>query len=255
LEGLIEALLDPERGCPWDREQTLDSMTENLLEETYELREALLQNKAEDIKEEGGDLAFILVFIARLTQAKWSWGLKDMLDMAVDKMIVRHPHVFGQVTGVKDSEDVLKRWHQIKRAKKAQGLLASVPVGAPALTRCHRLGAKAARVGFDWVNIEDVRKALASELNELDAEIAKGDLNSAESQERLIHELGDVLMATANLARRLGFSGEKALTKANDRFVRRFQYMENALAKNNQRPEDVTPDELERLWSEAKKMV
>jgi MazG family protein len=253
LERLIEALLDPEKGCPWDREQSLDSMTENLLEETYELREAMRQDAAAEIMEEGGDLAFILVFIARLTQAKWSFGLKEMLDMAVDKMIVRHPHVFGQVTGVDDAEAVLKQWHKIKRAKKATGLLDSVPVSSPALTRCHRLSAKAARVGFDWASVQDVRKALDLELAELDEEIAKGDFKDPSRQERLSHELGDVLMATANLARRLGFSGEKALCSANDRFVSRFRYIESELAQKNLKPEDVTTEELERLWGEAKK--
>jgi MazG family protein len=252
LESLITALLDPEKGCPWDREQTTNSLTENLLEETYELREALLLDQAAGVLEEAGDVAFILAFLARLTEKKWGYGLKEALDAVVDKMVTRHPHVFGEVEDSLDSEGVLKQWHQIKR-RQGKGLLASVPVDAPALARCHRLSAKAARAGFDWSSVAQVREALDRELAELDAEIALGNFNDPERRARLCHELGDTLMATANLARHLGFSGEKALAKANHRFVGRFEYMENQLAAKNLKPEDVDLTELERLWREAKK--
>jgi MazG family protein len=227
-------------------------LTEDFLEEAFELREALRLGQAEGVLEEGGDVAFLLVFLARLAEKKWSFGLKDMLDAAVDKMVHRHPHVFGEVQGVVDSEGVLSQWHKIKRQKK-QSLLGSVPVGMAALARCHRLGAKAARAGFDWAEVADVRTALDSELAELDAEIAQGYFKDPQRRERLRHELGDVLMATANLARRLGFSGEKALCEANDRFTTRFNYLERKLAEKNMSPEEASLDELERLWAEAKK--
>ncbi|MDR2140677.1 MAG: nucleoside triphosphate pyrophosphohydrolase [Deltaproteobacteria bacterium] len=254
LNGLIEALVDPESGCPWDREQTTASLTEDLLEETCELREALRLDQGPGVLEEGGDLAFVLVFIAYLAEKKWGFGLKDMIDAVVDKMVSRHPHVFGDVQGIADSEGVLRQWHQIKRQTRSQGVLASVPVAMPALARCHRLSAKAARAGFDWREVAAVREALDRELIELDAEIAQGDFKNPLRQARLRHELGDTLMATANLARHLGFSGEKALDEANDRFVSRFSYMEKKLAEDNLKPEDVSSQELERLWQEAKRV-
>jgi uncharacterized protein YabN with tetrapyrrole methylase and pyrophosphatase domain len=154
--------------------------------------------------------------------------------------------------GIEDSSAVLKQWHTLKRQKKDQPVLAAVPLAMPALARCHRLGAKAARVGFDWAEVGQVRAALERELAELDEEIALGDFKDPQRQKRLLHELGDVLMATANLARHLGFSGEKALNEANHRFVTRFNHMEKRLAERNLKPEEVSLEELERLWQEAK---
>jgi MazG family protein len=249
---LVEALLDPEKGCPWDKEQTTYSLTESILEETFELREALLADQAAGVLEEAVDAIFNLIFLTRLTRKKWGFGLKEILDAVIDKMIQRHPHVFGEAPEIKDSEGVLRQWHQIKR-QKGQGVLATVPVDLPALTRCHRLSSKAARVGFDWESVAAVRKALELELAELDEEIALGNFNDPQRQERLRHELGDTLMATANLARRLGFSGEKALAEANNRFVTRFNWLENRLSEKGLKPEQVDLAELERLWQEAKK--
>jgi MazG family protein len=255
LESLIASLLDPERGCPWDREQTVDSLTEDFLEECFELREAIALGQAEGVLEEGGDVAFLLAFMARLAEKKWSFGFKEMLDGAVDKMVRRHPHVFDEAARrLSDSEGVLKQWHQIKREKKAS-LLGSVPVAMPALARCHRLSSKAARAGFDWPDPAEVRKAVDLELAELDVEIALGDFKDPKRRERLRHELGDALMALANLARHLGFSAEKALCEANGRFVDRFNLVEGELAEKNLKPEDVGLAELERLWAKAKKKL
>jgi tetrapyrrole methylase family protein/MazG family protein len=254
VSALVDCLLDPLKGCPWDREQTVYSLTEDLLEEMYELREAMRLDQAGGVLEEGGDLCFILVFLAKLSEKKWSFGLKEMLDGAVDKMVYRHPHVFGQKAGINDSSDVLNLWHRLKRQKKG-GVLESVPEAMPALARCHRLSAKAARAGFDWPEVGEVRAALDRELKELDEEIEKGDFKEPQRAERLKHELGDVLMAAANLARHLGFSGEKALNEANDRFVGRFSYMEKKLAENNLKPEEAGLEGLERLWQEAKNSI
>ncbi|MDR1395944.1 MAG: nucleoside triphosphate pyrophosphohydrolase [Deltaproteobacteria bacterium] len=254
LDRLVTDLLDPVTGCPWDREQTPEGLTEDLLEEMYELREALLAGDGAEVLAEGGDTAFNLILLSRLAEKKWSFGFREMLDAVRAKMIARHPHVFGDVSGIKDTEDVLAQWHRIKRSKSSQGVLASVPAGMPALMRCHRLSAKAARSGFDWPDPAEVRQALDRELAELDAEIALGRFQDPDRRQRLMEEMGDVLMAAGNLARHLGFSGEKALALANGRFEFRFNFMEKKLAEKNLRPEDVPLDELEKLWQEAKKI-
>jgi MazG family protein len=253
LTALIASLLDPVSGCPWDREQTTETLSEDWLEESFELREALRTNEPLEILEEGGDVVFLITFIATLTHQKWGFGLKEMVDGVVDKMIRRHPHVFNEVKGVNDAEAVLNQWHQIKRQKN-QGLLASVPRGLPALTRCQRLSSKVARAGFDWSEVAEVRAAIDLELAELDAEIAKGDFKNPDQRERLSHELGDVLMVMVNLARHLKLAAEKSLAAACDRFTRRFEYIERDLAGRDLKPEDVDLDELERLWGEAKKV-
>jgi MazG family protein len=262
LGQLLDALLDPAQGCPWDRSQTTKSLTEDFLEEVYELRQALLEDRPADVLEEAGDVAFLLVFLARLTQSAWNFGLAQMLDAAVDKMVRRHPHVFGHTEVAEDLESFLKLWHRLKRAAKPQGgVLASVPTALPALTRCHRLAQKAGRAGFDFPHAADVRRALSLELAELDAELAVlGDLTAFDKSKgldkalaaRVEHEIGDVLASVVNLARLLGFSAEKSLDAYNRRFIGRFEAMEAALAQRGLKPEEVGPTELERLWQEAK---
>jgi MazG family protein len=252
LFALMDCLLDPKRGCPWDLTRTTESLSEDFLEEAFELREAMRLNQAGGVLEEGGDVAFLLAFVARLSDKSWGFGLKEMLDGAVDKMVYRHPHVFGESQPLPDGEAVLSQWHRLKR-QKSQSLLGSVPTGAPALLRCQRLASKAARSGFDWPDVASVRRALSDELAELDAEISLGDFKDLKRRARLSEELGDVLMAATNLARRLGFSAEKALAEANDRFTARFSYIEKKLAEKGLKPEDAEPMELERLWEEAKR--
>ena len=255
LDQVIARLLDPEGGCPWDIEQTLNSITPNILEETYELLAALRSENPDDIREEAGDLLFQTAFIGRLAQARWGWGLAEIIDQVRAKMVTRHPHVFGQGAQLSDARAVLDQWQAIKRRdKKHERLLASVPPDMPALLRAHRLNSKTARAGFDWPDAVGVRRKVDEELAELDEHLPGYDRDSAapEHKARLKAEMGDVLLALANLARHLGFSSEEALTEANDRFVRRFGWLEEALARENLRPEDAGQERLEALWAEAK---
>ena len=255
LDRVVARLLDPEGGCPWDLKQTLKSITGNILEETYELLAALRAETEGDIREEAGDYLFQAVFIGRLARARWDWGLTEIIDQVRAKMVARHPHVFGQGAQLADAQAVLDQWQAIKRRdKKHERLLASVPESLPALQRAHRLNDRAARAGFDWPGPAQVRLKVTEELAELDEHLPGYDRNSAapERRDRLKAEMGDVLLALANLARHLGFSAEDALSAANDRFVSRFGYLEESLAREGQRPEDVGPERLNALWEEAK---
>ena len=254
LESLIDGLLEPLGGCPWDKAQTTKTVTEDFLEEVYELRQALLEDSGPEVLEEAGDVAFLLVFLGRLAQKRYSFGLPQMLDAATDKMLLRHPHVFGEVETPDDLDAFFKLWHKLKRESKPKtGVLSSVPVALPALTRCHRLSQKAGRAGFDFPSVAQVRKQIDLELAELDAELAADDLNTEEGKERLFHEIGDVLCSVANLARLSGVSSEKALDACNRRFIKRFEKMEAFLAARSMIPEEATAEELELLWERAKK--
>ena len=256
LDQVIARLLDPETGCPWDIKQTITSITGNVLEETYELLEALRAENPDDIREEAGDLLFQAAFIGRLAQARWGYGLAEIIDQVRAKMVARHPHVFGDGRQLADAQAVLDQWQALKRRdKKHERLLASVPLALPALQRAHRLNDRAGRAGFDWPNAALVRRKVDEELAELDEHLPGYDrgLETPERKARLKAEMGDVLLALANLARHLGFSAEEALSEANDRFVRRFSRMEEALAREGRRPEEVSADRLEELWQAAKR--
>lgn len=255
LEQVVTRLLDPEKGCPWDIKQTITSVTGNVLEETYELIEALKAESQEDIQEEAGDVLFQVVFIAQLATARWGFGLSEIIDQVRAKMVTRHPHVFGDGQPLADAGEVLDQWQAIKRQdKKHQHLLASVPLALPALQRAHRLNSRAARAGFDWPEFIQVRAKVDEELAELDELLPGFDKNTVtpERQARAKEEMGDVLLALANLSRHLGFSAEEALSDANNRFTSRFSYLEDVLAQEGLKPEDVDTTRLEELWQLAK---
>ncbi|MDR2945142.1 MAG: nucleoside triphosphate pyrophosphohydrolase [Candidatus Adiutrix sp.] len=258
LDEVVARLLDPETGCPWDIKQTLTSITGNILEETYELMEALKAENPDDIREEAGDVLFQTVFVGRLALARFGFGLTEVIDQVKAKMVLRHPHVFGDGAPLADAQAVLDQWQAIKRKdKKHERLLASVPLALPALQRAHRLSDRAGRAGFDWPEVQSVRAKVDEELGELDELLPGYDKKTVvpERKERAKEELGDVLLALANLARHLGFSAEEALSEANARFVARFGHIEDALAGEGLKPEDVSADRLEELWQSAKKAL
>lgn len=247
IRQVLDRLLDPESGCPWDRRQTPDSLGLYLLEETYELLEAIENRDEAAVFEEMGDCFFILGFLARLLQNQSGLDEDKVLEAAADKIISRHPHVFGESPSLKTAEDVREKWHQLKRKEKAGGsFLEGVPQNMPALLRAHRLTERAGRAGFDWENPEAVLETLDQELGELKKAAQAGD------QGRVQAEFGDVLFTLANLGRHLGVNAEDALHKANRRFTQRFQYIEQALARQGRSLEETTLDEMDRLWAEAK---
>ena len=255
LDEVVAKLLDPSGGCPWDIKQTITSITGNVLEETYELLEALKAECEDDIREEAGDVLFQVVFIAHLAQAKWGFGLPEIIEQVKAKMVHRHPHVFGSGPALEDAQAVLDQWQAIKRNdKKHDHLLASVPIALPALQRAHRLNSRASRAGFDWPNLGLVRDKVNEELAELDELLPNYDkkTTSPENMTRAKEEMGDVLLALSNLSRHLGFSAEEALSEANNRFTRRFTFLEDALAKDGLKPENVDSSKLEELWQKAK---
>lgn len=254
LVELMQRLLAPE-GCPWDREQDFASLRRYVLEEACEVIDAIDGGERRDLEEELGDLALQVVFLGELARAEGSFGPDDVIRGIVEKLVRRHPHVFGDVD-VSGSEDVLRNWELIKQEEKRdRPLLAGVPRSLPALHRAQRMSEKVSRVGFDWPDGRGSRDKVSEELAELDEAIQGGD------PARIEHELGDLLFALVNLARHHGLDAEIALRGAGDRFAARFAHVERRVKDAHggwPRGADGKPgaglplDELDGYWQEAK---
>ncbi|MCS6900595.1 MAG: nucleoside triphosphate pyrophosphohydrolase [Myxococcales bacterium] len=251
LVELMQRLLAPD-GCPWDREQTLESLRRYTVEEAHEVVEAIDRGDRNELRAELGDLLFQVVFQAELARKEGSFGPDDVIKAIIDKIVRRHPHVFGDgsVT-VESSAQVLANWEQIKAQEKgAQGLLDSVPRGMPALNRAQRIGEKVERVGFDWPDIEGSRRKVSEELAELDSAISRGNPRAIEE------ELGDVLFALVNLARHVHIDAEAALRGTIRKFTARFAHVERRVKeKHGGWPPGEKPlplEELDAYWEEAK---
>lgn len=253
LVRLMDRLRDPETGCPWDLEQSYRSLRSYLIEECYEVVEALDREDRGALAEELGDLLFQIVFLSRLAQEEGAFTALDVVRGIGVKMVRRHPHVFGDADAA-DAETVLRNWEEIKRHEKAAdaeaggngSILSGIPRALPALPKAQRLGTKAARVGFDWPDADGVLDKLDEEVRELRAAMTDGD------PQRLEEELGDLLFAVAMLGRKLEVDPERALERANAKFARRFADVERALLKRGVSVEDAGLELLERLWNEAK---
>ncbi len=252
LLAIMDRLRGPD-GCPWDREQTYETLRGYLLEECYEVVDSIDRRDFDGLREELGDLLFQIVFLSRLGKEEGRFRAEDVVRGIGEKMIRRHPHVFAG-EGVDGSAEVLRRWEEIKRREKngdspdarAESVLSGVPTALPALQKAERLGRKAARVGFDWPDAEGVREKVEEEWRELAAAVADGD------KDRMADELGDVLFAVAMLARHLDLDAERALEASNRKFRERFERMERALSREGASWESVGMDLLDRLWNEAK---
>jgi len=237
--------LREEGGCPWDRKQTRDSLKPFLIEEAYEVIEAIEEGSAEKIKEELGDLLFQIIFHARIAEELGEFDLEDIINTTVKKMIKRHPHVFGDKQ-VEDAQEVLMQWEQIKRQENGGSLMDGIPRHLPGLLRAHRLQERAARVGFDWTDSRQVVEKTEEEWKELKEALKRGDPQLIEK------ELGDILFSLVNLSRFLQVNPEDALRKSIDEFVRRFQYIERELARQGKSFDEVSLTEMDLLWEEAK---
>jgi tetrapyrrole methylase family protein / MazG family protein len=248
LVGLMQRLLAP-GGCPWDREQTLETLVPYLVEETYEVVDALAAGDADDHREELGDLLLQIAFQSELRFAEGKFGIDDVARGIVTKLVRRHPHVFGDVVA-KDAGDVLANWAKLKAVEKAakgkHGALDGIPGSAPALLRATRAGEKAGAVGFDWPDAKGPRAKIDEELREFDEAWARGD------RAEMARELGDLLQATVSLARKLGLDAEQALRGSTDRFARRFRHVELALEAQGRAVSDADAAEHDRLWDAAK---
>ncbi len=232
--------------CPWDKKQTMETLRHLTIEETYELGDAILDNNLEEVKKELGDLLLHIVFYAKIGSEKNSFDIADVANSISDKLIERHPHIYGDVSVV-DAEEVKKNWEQIKLKEGRESVLEGVPKSLPALVKSTRIQEKVAGVGFEWERIEQVWEKVEEELQELKVEIKAGNKKRMES------EFGDVLFALTNYARFLDISPENALESTNKRFINRFQHMENQLKQEGKNMADLSLETLEKYWLVAKK--
>lgn len=245
----IIAVLRGEGGCPWDREQTHESIRRNVLEEAYEVCEAIDEGDPEHLKEELGDLLMQVIFHARMEEEAGRFDLDDVADRAVKKLILRHPHVFGSVE-VENSDEVLDNWEKIKRVEKSQDTVTTamtdVAETLPALWRAEKVQKKAAKVGFDWPDVSGALSKISEESEELRAAIeAKDDVNIEE-------EIGDLIFSTVNAARFLGVDPERAAHRACEKFIRRFRFLEQAATADGRTLEELSLDEMEVYYQRAR---
>jgi nucleoside triphosphate diphosphatase len=256
LLALMARLRDPERGCPWDAVQTFATIAPYTIEEAYEVADAIQRDAMGDLRDELGDLLFQVVFHARMAEERGAFRFHDVARGIVDKMIRRHPHVFGEAPAV-DRHGMPERWEQQKAEERharaaaegrAPSVLDGVAAGLPALTRAMKLQRRAARVGFDWPEAEPILDKMAEEIEELRAELRTGAARG-----RVEDEVGDLMFAVVNLARRLEVDPEAALRGTNAKFERRFRHVETELAAASRPIAEATLDEMEALWVEAKR--
>ena len=249
LVGLMAALRGPE-GCPWDKKQTPDSLKPFLVEECYEVIDALDEGKPDKIKEELGDLLFQIIFHARIAEERGHFSIDDVITAIHEKMTRRHPHVFGDEKLATDKE-VLANWEEIKKKEKGhadrKSVLEGVPKELPSLLRAHRLQERAARVGFDWNHLNEALPKLDEEIAEFKESLKEEDAGKIEE------ELGDVFFMLVNVSRFLGVNPDEALRKTISKFIHRFRYIEEHAANAGRSLNDMTLDEMEALWQEAKK--
>ena len=240
----MRTLLSPQ-GCPWDREQTLETLKPYVIEEAYEVVEAIENNDVKAHKEELGDLLLQIVFQSQIRENQGDFTFEDVVESINTKMINRHPHVFGDNKDIKTASDVLDNWDSFKKAEgKKVNFFKDVPKGYPALSESLAINKKAAKTGFDWETIDDIYTKLDEEVNEF---------KSAETQEEKINELGDILFVIVNLARRHNIDPEEALRKSNRKFKKRFLGILEAAEKKNLNFESLTLEEMDKLWDEYKK--
>jgi len=253
FEELVEimARLRGPGGCPWDREQTIESLRGFVLEETYEVLEAIDRRDHESLKGEVGDLLFEGVFLAQIENDEGHFSVTDSLKHIIAKLIRRHPHVFGDAAGITTRDAVVEQWEQIKsREQEGKGekkaLLAGVPKAMPSLARANEISTRVAAVGFEWARAEDVILKIEEEVAELREALTN------ETPERAEEEMGDLLFSISNLARKMGIEAESALRKANERFTTRFTALEAVFELRGRSIHDATLDEMEAVWTEVK---
>jgi tetrapyrrole methylase family protein / MazG family protein len=247
LVQLMARLRGP-NGCPWDRKQTLPDLKPYVIEESYEVVDAIDQDDRTALNEELGDLMLQAVFIAEITREEGSFDIYDAITAIHDKLVRRHPHVFGDVEAG-DAEQVLVNWEKLKqdeRKAENKSVLSGVPKAMPALLKASRLTEKAARVGFDWRRTEDVFDKLDEEIAELREAVAEGDA------EHVHEEIGDLLFTIANIARKVNVNPEEALQSTNRKFMRRFESMEARVRERDQNLDQLELEEMDRLWDDAK---
>ena len=246
FERLLDIMDELREKCPWDRKQTFETLRHLTIEETYELGDAILDNDLEEIKKELGDLLLHIVFYSKIGSEKKAFDIADVANQISDKLIHRHPHIYGE-TDVEDAVQVVKNWEDIKLKEGKKSVLEGVPKSLPALVKAYRIQDKVSGVGFDWDQKEAVLEKVKEELDELRTEIDAGDSKKMEA------ELGDVMFSLVNYARFLKVNPENALERTNKKFIKRFNYIEEKANKSQRKVSELSIEEMEILWQEAKK--
>lgn len=250
LARLLDIMDELREKCPWDREQTFESLRNNTIEETFELADAITDGDMKNIREELGDLLLHIVFYSKMGEETGSFDFADVANGVCDKLVYRHPHVFGDVHA--DTPDEVKHnWELLKlkeKDKKNRGVLGGVPRSLPAMVKAYRIGEKAASAGFDWEKREDVWDKVKEEIAETEAEMAAGDKDKTEA------EIGDLFFALINASRLYGIDPEQALERTNKKFIKRFTHIEQVARESGKQLSEMTPAEMESAWCEAKNL-
>jgi len=232
--------------CPWDQKQTMESLRLLTIEETYELADAILENDVQEVKKELGDLLLHLVFYAKIGSEQKAFDMADVANEICDKLIHRHPHIYGDVV-VADAAEVKRNWEQLKLKEGKKSVLEGVPNGLPALIKAYRIQEKVAAVGFDWEHPEQVWEKVQEELEEFNVELKAQDSDAMEA------EFGDLLFSMINYARAIGINPENALERTNQKFKKRFEYLESKAIEKGVSLADMSLEEMDVFWNEAKK--
>jgi XTP/dITP diphosphohydrolase len=249
FEKLLQIMDELREKCPWDRVQTIDSLRHLTLEETYELSDSIMEKDLDGIKKELGDLMLHIVFYAKIASEMKAFAMYDVLEAITEKLIRRHPHIYGDVK-VKDAGEVRDNWEKIKMGEGRESALGGVPHSLPALVKAYRIQEKASGVGFDWDHVAQVWEKVVEEMNEFKMEVEKAQNDS--DKEKLEQEFGDLLFALVNYARFIEINPETALERTNRKFIRRFQYVEQGARKSGKALHQMSLDEMDVFWNEAK---
>ena len=245
---LLQIMDELREKCPWDRQQTFESLRNLTIEETYELADAILNNNMDDIRKELGDLMLHLVFYAKIGSESNDFDIKSILDTISDKLIFRHPHIFGD-TDVKNNPEIVKKnWEELKMREGNHSVLGGVPNSLPAMVKANRIQEKVSAVGFDWDDPSQIWDKIQEEMNEFKEEIVHMD------RDKMVEEFGDLMFSIINAARLYQIDPETALEKTNKKFIKRFKYLELKTLKKGKKLERMTLEEMNNIWEEAKKL-
>lgn len=249
FERLSSILDELRQKCPWDKKQTIDSLRYLTIEEVYELSDAILEQQYDEVKKELGDILMHILFYSKIAQDEKRFNLADVLNAICEKLIRRHPHIYGDVEA-QDAEAVKQNWEKIKMTEGRTSVLSGVPNSLPAMVKAVRMQEKARGIGFDWDNADQVKEKVLEEYNELQVELSKDD-----NHDGVEAEFGDLLFALINWSRFIGVNPEDALERTNKKFKARFQYMEQKSKETGCQLSDMTLDEMDVWWNEAKKQL
>lgn len=248
FDRLLTIMDELREKCPWDKKQTMESLRYLSIEELYELSDAILDGNHEEIKKELGDLMLHLVFYAKIGSEQNSFDITDVLNAVCDKLVQRHPHIYGDIT-VADEEEVKRNWEKIKLKEGKKSVLEGVPKSLPAMVKAHRIQEKAKGVGFEWHHADDVWRKVEEEMAEF-----KQEKVNPNNLQRIENEFGDLIFSLINYARFIGINPEDALERTNKKFIKRFNYMEMKAGENGLRLDQMKLEEMDVYWNEAKKI-